>query len=85
MYTVQNSGGGSSNYGSASIKYTEGKGAKIDTVDASDDVKAFAVSLVDTLNAIDAHGKKMAKDTGHQQQQQQQQQIQHKDKKLAGK
>jgi len=78
VYTVKNQGG-SNEWGSASIKYTEGIGAKIATVDASDNIKALAVSLVDTLNAIDAHGKKMAKDAGHQQQNQQ------KDTKLAGK
>jgi hypothetical protein len=62
VYTVQNSSSGTGNWGSVTIKYTEGKGAKIATMDASDSITEFAKSVVDTLNTIDEHGKKMAKE-----------------------
>lgn len=62
VYTVKYKGS-SNDYGSASIKYTEGQGAKIATMEASGNISAFAKSVVDTLNTIDAHGKKMAKET----------------------
>ena len=64
VYTVK-TGGSDREWGSASIKYTEGQGAKISTLDGSDNIIAFAKALVDTLNSIDAHGKKMAKETGN--------------------
>jgi len=61
VYTVKYKGSGNA-WGTASIKYTEGKGAKIATINSSDSIGYFAKSIVDTLNTIDEHGKKMAKE-----------------------
>jgi len=65
IYTIKYKGNSDTQYGSASIRYTEGQGAKIATIHATDNISAFAKSIVDTLNSIDAHGKKMAKEAGN--------------------
>lgn len=61
VYTIKVKGDGGE-WGTASIKYTEGKGAKIATINSSSGVNSLAQSIVDTLDSIDAHGKKMAKE-----------------------
>jgi hypothetical protein len=63
VYTIKIKGDDTNEWGTASIKYTEGKGAKIATINSSGGVGSLAQSIVDTLNTIDAHGKKMAKET----------------------